>query len=32
VFAYTDNCLKLGSTSVEVSGEIRPPCVLCCER
>ena len=29
VFAYNDNYLKLGFTSVEVNGEVRPQCVLC---
>ena len=28
-FAYNDDYLKLGFTSVEVNGEIRPQCVLC---
>jgi len=29
VFAYNDNYLKLGFTSVLATGEIRPQCVLC---
>ena len=29
VFAYNDDYLKLGFTSVEVNDEVRPQCVLC---
>ena len=29
VVAYNDDYLKLGFTSVEVNGELRPQCVLC---
>ena len=29
VFPYNDDYLKLGFTSVEVNGEVRPQCVLC---
>ena len=29
VFAYKDEYLKLGFTSIEVNGEVRPQCVLC---
>ena len=31
VFSYKPNFLKLGFTSVEVNGEVRPQCVLCLE-
>ena len=29
LFAYKDGYLKLGFTSIEVNGEVRPQCVLC---
>ena len=29
VFAYKDEYLKLGFTSIEVNGKVRPKCVLC---
>ena len=29
VFAYNDEYLKLGFTSIEVNGEVRPQCALC---
>ena len=31
VFSYNQDFLKLGFTSVEVNGEVRPQCVLCLE-
>ena len=29
IFTYSDEYLKLGFTSIEVNGEVRPQCVLC---